>query len=240
MKLTALLSERPISFYPVLRKISGSIPSALLLQQLLYWWDKKDGEELYKTIEDIERETSLSRDEQSTAIKRLKSKGFISVKLMGVPAKRHFVVDVDMVEKAVIQFAATPQTSLRQPRKQDSGNPANLLHRLHTEITTESTTLPKGKNEFGSPAINELISFLQEAQGIETLDGSARWNRIYAKNLLKKFKDDTGKVKKFITYALSDPFHGKNATSMKYLYNNVNKIAKTWQANAKKVFIVED
>jgi hypothetical protein len=27
---------------------------------------------------------------------------------------------------------------------------------------------------------------------------------------------------------------------MKYLYNNVNKIAKTWQANAKKVFIVED
>lgn len=71
----------------------------------------------------------------------------------------------------------------------------------------------------------DLINYLKEQLNIKTLDGSDKWNKVYAGHLLKKMNDDPNRVKKYIDYALLDPFHKQNSTSFKYLYNNLNKIA---------------
>jgi len=135
MKLHTLLSERPIAFYPALRKITGSITAAIMLQQLLYWWDKRSGETLHKTIKEIDEETSLSRYEQDGAIKLLKKAGFISVERKGIPAKRHFRLNVDAINDAL--------TSLLESNNTVCGDPSNQFVEIpqsNTETTTEITT----------------------------------------------------------------------------------------------------
>lgn len=94
--------------------------------------------------------------------------------------------------------------------------------------TGDNTNTLKGIEQaqpYGDQNINEIINYLLEKQGLKDLDGSVKWNRIYAKNLLKKFKNDPVRIKNFIDFTLSDPFHQRNATSMKYLYMNLGKIS---------------
>lgn len=76
----------------------------------------------------------------------------------------------------------------------------------------------------GGPKV-EIIEYLKEQQGLKGLDGTDKWNRIYAQHLLNKFKGDIERVKRFIDFALKDPYHRTKATSMKYLYSNLNRIA---------------
>lgn len=132
MKLASFFSERVIAYYPQLKKITGSIESALLLQQLLYWWDKKGSETLYKTIDELEQETGLSRWEQATAIKTLKRKGFVSVELKGVPPKRHFVVDVEKIESSLYQYH---KSICGDTTNQYVATPQNTIHKTTTKNT---------------------------------------------------------------------------------------------------------
>lgn len=91
-----LLTAKPIVFNPDLARITGSAKNGLFLSQLLYWSDKGQDENwIYKTIKEIEEETCLTRDEQDSAIKTLKTLKIIEVKLKGVPAKRHFHINED-------------------------------------------------------------------------------------------------------------------------------------------------
>jgi len=84
------------------------------------------------------------------------------------------------------------------------------------------------------PQITEVVEYLKQRQNFTHLDGSAGWNRIYAKHIIGRFKGDLQLVKNFIDAALLNPFHVKNATSMKYLYNNINKIALEHKSNAER------
>lgn len=90
------LSAYPIAFNPYIGKIVGSAASGLFLCQLLYWWGKgsKDGW-VYKTIKEMQEETSLSRAEQDTAIAAWKKMGILEMKVAGMPPKRHFRIMTD-------------------------------------------------------------------------------------------------------------------------------------------------
>lgn len=97
-KLLQILSIKSIAFYPLLAKITGSIKAGLLLSQLLYWWEERDDKEwIYKTIDEIKEETALSRYEQDEAIKKLKKLNIIKVELKGIPAKRHFQINFQVL-----------------------------------------------------------------------------------------------------------------------------------------------
>jgi len=96
--ILSLLSTSPVAFNPDLARLTSSVKTGLFLSQLLYWSDRGSDEEwIYKTICEFEEETSLSRREQDGAIKKLKSLKILEVKLKGVPAKRHFHVDIDQL-----------------------------------------------------------------------------------------------------------------------------------------------
>lgn len=101
-KLLEILSIKPVAFNPLLAKVTGSVKAGLLLAQLLYWWQKgRDKDWIYKTIKEIEEETALSRNEQDGAIKRLKQLEVIEVDLKGVPAKRHFKLNLLRISNLV-------------------------------------------------------------------------------------------------------------------------------------------
>jgi len=95
-----------ISYSPAVAEMTRSVSAAIFLNQLLYWWErKKEGKEtVYKTISEIKSETFLSRHQQDKAIKVLSKAGFIEVVLKGNPPKRHFLINVGLIKKSLIDF----------------------------------------------------------------------------------------------------------------------------------------
>lgn len=124
-----LVGARPIAFNPVLARRVGSIKAGLLLNQLLYWANKGKGFDFYKTIEEIEEETALSRHEQDTAIKQLKDLKVIKTVLRGSPPKRHFQIDLPEISNLICH----------KPSNRFAGN-QQFLYIKEQENTTETTT----------------------------------------------------------------------------------------------------
>ena len=94
-----VLGTRLISFNPDLAKALGSIKASLFLNQLLYWWKKgRDPEWIYKTIDEMKEETTLSRDEQDLCIKICKKFGLIELgHTKGIPPKRNFQLNIEKI-----------------------------------------------------------------------------------------------------------------------------------------------
>lgn len=149
MRLTDFLSDigRPVAYYPSLRHIAGSTPAGILLAQLIYWQGKgadPDGW-VWKTAAEIEAETGLSTEEQITARKRLVRQGVMREKLKGIPAKVHFLLDlekIDIIWQQYQQIKAMPKTCSGQHPKLDLGNAQNLIpakSKTTTYITSETT-----------------------------------------------------------------------------------------------------
>lgn len=92
------------------------------------------------------------------------------------------------------------------------------------------------KEAYGNSDINTCISYLQEKLE-SSLDGSAKENRQYCYNLLRKMKKDfpntneVEQVKLLIDVALQDKFHSRNTTGFKYLYYNTQRIAQSFKGD---------
>ncbi|WP_343529284.1 primosomal protein I [Yokenella regensburgei] len=133
------LLDRPVAYQPAFAQLkAGKVKSgptaAVLLSQFVYWHNRMDGEWMYKTREDIKKETGLSRDEQETARKRLVALGVLEEQLRGAPATMHYRINSARLEalllapdRAESQLGATPPTRRRQHRQLDGGNPANKM-----------------------------------------------------------------------------------------------------------------
>lgn len=78
------LTAKPIPYYKDLRRISGSVSSAILFQQMEYWFSKKDGKPFYKFLSPPEEtaigyragdswaeEMGFSEDEFRAAFKKI-------------------------------------------------------------------------------------------------------------------------------------------------------------------------
>lgn len=103
-----ILGTRPIAFNPDLAHALGSIKAALFLSQLLYWWDKGDDPDwIYKTMNEIQRETALSRKEQDGAIKICKEYNLIQLERRQIPAKRHFRLNIENIVEFLKEYYST-------------------------------------------------------------------------------------------------------------------------------------
>ena len=93
-----LASNNFITFNRDLAKLVG-LEAAIMLGELASeqsYWMARDGLEdgyFFSTLENIENKTTLSRKKQDKAIKMLKDKGIIQVKVRGCPAKRYFKIN---------------------------------------------------------------------------------------------------------------------------------------------------
>jgi len=132
-------SERPIAYYPIYAKITGSITAGILLNQCCYWFYSIDNKEFYKTDKEFCDDLSIGLYELKSAKKRLQELGLISLKRRGVPAKTFYQLHEDILITLITSYGKNPQLV--------SGKTNNLLvekpitiTETTTEITTETTT----------------------------------------------------------------------------------------------------
>ncbi len=101
--------DLPVSFHRCLVPITGGVTAALMLSQAIWtsqaidgaangWFSKSQGE--------WSDETGLSRWEQETARRALRSAGFVEERRVGMPAKLWFRVRPDAVLRALQAHAA--------------------------------------------------------------------------------------------------------------------------------------
>lgn len=157
------LLDRPIAYHRCFVPLVG-VTGAVMLSQALYWTKRTKNSDgwFYKTQEEWEEETGLTRFEQEGARKKLRGARFWKEKLSGVPATLHFRIDMDELAAAL--------ASMRKTSNPVCGKPANWYaenQQTISETTTETTTnipgaaLPEPPvpgNESPTPANPSLIA----------------------------------------------------------------------------------
>lgn len=134
------LHERPIAYYPIYRKISGSTTAGILISQILFWWQRMDGREFYKTDQDIMKETLLTAKELKTAKRKIKELDFISISVKGVPATTYYDVDADRLSAILSQTSLSERDKLDGPK--GTSKQVRKGQTLYTqENTQENTTI---------------------------------------------------------------------------------------------------
>ncbi|MDH2438105.1 replication protein RepO [Klebsiella pneumoniae] len=136
------LLDRPIAFQRSFIRLDIGVTAALFLSQMTYWTNRSDDDGwVYKTQEEWEEETGLSRYEQEGARKKLRSIGVLLEKRKGVPARLFYKVDNNVLYQVLVDAnknAEKPHTGMWKTTKQVRGKPANFL----TENTTENIDPP--------------------------------------------------------------------------------------------------
>lgn len=165
MKLTEFLEDigRPVSYYPSLRPITGSVNASIMLCQFIYWRGKERDPDgwLYKSQKEIESETGLSRDEQENARRKLRKAKIIEEMKKDVPCRLYYKIDLNRVNdlwdqhkrnelkknQESSQIGQKPQTSMGQSAKlacdkttPKSGGMPHATTIDYTESSHETTT----------------------------------------------------------------------------------------------------
>jgi len=152
---------KPVAYYPGLVKHLGSVNAVLLFCQFFYWTGKETSPEgIYKSVEDIERETGLTYREQATARKQLKSRGLLTETRKRLEHRIYYRVNTDRLDALLHaengnscnsltdKCAVREETKVQLGRKQKCSSRRNKTAVReeadqqfdHTENTTENTT----------------------------------------------------------------------------------------------------
>jgi hypothetical protein len=140
--------EKPKPIPPKLVLIFG-FPLSAMISQLLFWkgMEKRKDGYIYKTEKDFISELGLSSAQQKLAIKKGKDFGFLDVVRKGIPAKRHYKLNFDLLVEKTISEAEKKKIVLtksyfelgyNRQHKSVGTNPTI------TENTSENTTRKHG------------------------------------------------------------------------------------------------
>ncbi|MDD1016883.1 phage replication protein [Pseudomonas rubra] len=155
------LLDRPIAFQRAFVTIGVGITGALMLSQAIYWSNRTENAEgwFYKTMEEWEAETGMTRSEQESARKKLIKVGALEEMKKGVPCRLFYRVNINAIHANL--SADFPQTSLQDSRKQGRKKVASkaaeipqAITETTAEITPETTadTLQDAPASPGQPA----------------------------------------------------------------------------------------
>lgn len=112
MKLSELLHDlgRPVAYSPKLAILIG-VKECVLFSQLIYWSDKAEDGWIYKSIEELEAETGLSRHEQLSTRKSLSEAKLIETRNDRQSHRMYYKVCTDALDQIWEE-----KRSLRQSR----------------------------------------------------------------------------------------------------------------------------
>lgn len=190
MSLIKLL-DRPIAFHRIFAELTGSVTAGLMLSQAVYWSGQtKTGERrtidpdgwFWKTQEDWFEETRLTRKEQETARKHLRSLGAGDVweeEVKGLPRRLYYRLDLEKLQSLLLDMLAAQkghagmsERDMQYAQKGHAGMPLSDMQcaqkghaykeqRLHRDYA-ETTTVFSGnraKREPGKKGRIELENF---------------------------------------------------------------------------------
>lgn len=218
MSIMRELNERPIAYYPIYRKLTGSTTAGILLSQLMYWFSKKDT--FFKTDADLIDETMLSTDELKSAKSKIKKLDFITIERRGIPCKTYYVISWEKYEDTLREYhllnsdnasnstEEEPQTSMCKSHNTVGGNPTNCtvenpitynvksLTKTTTKTTTKNKKNIKKDFSFSLSQSTQLENTSQEYQDklkayAVVKDGAYSYESFLNHHLAKgsKFKD---------------------------------------------------
>ena len=139
------LMEKTVAFKPLLARMTNSVTAGLMLSQAYYWSSRtKDPNGwFYKTQEEWEAETCLTRYEQEGARKILREKSFWEEKRCGIPAQLYYRINLSAFWASATASANEYQltSSMRKNHILDCGEPAIQIPVFpQTTICTENTS----------------------------------------------------------------------------------------------------
>ncbi len=121
LDLLGKLLDRPVGFHRALADVGGGATAGLFLSQALYWSRRTTDRAgwFWKTQQEWQAETALTRREQETARARLRAIGVLEERHAGVPAKLYFRVDLARLA-ALLRGVAGQDGGNRQTRMMGS------------------------------------------------------------------------------------------------------------------------
>lgn len=184
------LNQRPIAYYPLYAKLTGSTTAGILLSQLMYWFSKRD--KVFKTDIEILEETMLTTNELRGAKLKLKNVNFIKITREGTPARTFYQINWQEYEKALLSFSkekekfTTKKTKNNtvKPPKLDCGNSRNLSSENHQTSLVKTTELDSwnspNKISENHETINKVTKITTEITTETTSDiyGGAQKNQV--------------------------------------------------------------
>ena len=164
--IESILTDRPVAYHAVLAKAVGSANAGLFLSQLLYWTPRAHDQNgwIYKTQQDIYDETALTRREQETARRLLRSTKVLKEKKAGVPSRLFFRVDMEYIAQLLGGDYGGENTDFQAPEdptpdsnSHDGGN----VHRTMAESAILVCTKAPDKDGGNRQTINETETTIQ-------------------------------------------------------------------------------
>ncbi len=150
-EINKIFVSHGILYQPGLAKAFDNLSVGILLSQLLYWYGRGELADgwIWKTVDELEAETSLTYSQQKSAIKVCQSHGFLESKKAGLPAKRHLRLDLDKLKTTLVSIS-------KKKELVHIFNADNMVDFISTitetthEITPQTTTstTPLEDNEF--------------------------------------------------------------------------------------------
>jgi hypothetical protein len=132
----------PIAYYTAFARAFGSVEAGIFTSQFFYWYGKGQNPEgwIYKTQEEIEQETGLTRRNQETARKRLRALGVLEEKRMGAPSRLFYRLNLDHLFGLVNEWTATG--ALPEVQTQPSYDGGSRHRRMADPAIVECTDPP--------------------------------------------------------------------------------------------------
>lgn len=192
----------PVAYYPGLVKHLGSVNAVILFCQFFYWTGKEASElGIFKTTEEIERETGLTYEEQLNARKKLKRRGVLKETNKRLEHRIYYRIDtekLDVVLAQVIEKApngqspdgemgktqsatkAKPNPPAGESPARQRGKPNFVPTENTTEITSKSTAETSSGAENTAPAPDGVLTgeVLPKEQQDEGNDNGPSYDRI--------------------------------------------------------------
>jgi len=93
----------PIAYYSTLSRILGGVEENLFVSQFFSWYDKGHSHEewIYITQDENLEATGLTRRNQETARRRLRSLGVLEEQRAGIPARLTYRLNLDVLAALV-------------------------------------------------------------------------------------------------------------------------------------------
>lgn len=132
---------RAIAYRPNLARLFGGVVAEIFFEQIFYWQDKADPVlGVYKTQEELEIETGLSRKEQETARKLLREKGVLIETHKRLEHRMYYKIDCEKLDELLAALAndtnehsRMPKSDIREGDKVAFVNTRDYNTRLHTD-----------------------------------------------------------------------------------------------------------
>ncbi|WP_367302450.1 hypothetical protein [Vibrio coralliilyticus] len=130
--------DRPIAFHRSFVKMGIGITGALMLSQSIYWSRRTNSSGwFYKTQEEWQDETGMTRRELDTARKKLRQLGILEEKKQGVPCRVFYRINEPNL---IVQME---QTSLAESANLVSTNPPSSAEQNRQTKTETTQRLPE-------------------------------------------------------------------------------------------------